>query len=76
MEGLGDLNWEELFSLPKDYWSEDAKEVRKFMEEQVGLTAAVVCLHVSLSFVFQVGPDLPALIGKEMDEQVALLMSV
>jgi phosphoenolpyruvate carboxykinase (GTP) len=36
LEGLGDINWDELFSLPKDYWVEDAKEVRRFMQEQVG----------------------------------------
>jgi phosphoenolpyruvate carboxykinase (GTP) len=36
LEGLGDIKWDELFSLPKDYWVEDAKEVRRFMQEQVG----------------------------------------
>lgn len=43
LDGLGAINWDELFSLPADYWKEDAKEVRKFMEEQVGpdLPAAV-----------------------------------
>jgi phosphoenolpyruvate carboxykinase (GTP) len=43
LDGLGDINWDELFSLPVDYWKDDAKEVRKFMEEQVGpdLPAAV-----------------------------------
>lgn len=35
MEGLKDINWDELFSLPKDYWQADAKEVRHFIEEQV-----------------------------------------
>lgn len=25
-------------SVPKDYWQEDAKEVRKFIEEQVRLS--------------------------------------
>lgn len=35
LEGLGDVNWDELFSVPKEYWTEDAKEVRHFMEEQV-----------------------------------------
>lgn len=34
-DGLGDIKWDELMSLPKDYWHEDAKEVRKFIEEQV-----------------------------------------
>jgi phosphoenolpyruvate carboxykinase (GTP) len=28
--------WEELMSVPKDYWHEDAKEVRKFIEAQIG----------------------------------------
>lgn len=35
-EGLEDINWEELLSLPADYWKEDAVEVRKFLESQVG----------------------------------------
>ncbi|KAI1721865.1 phosphoenolpyruvate carboxykinase [GTP] [Ditylenchus destructor] len=37
VEGLDKkVNWDELMSLPPDYWHEDAKEVRKFLEEQVG----------------------------------------
>lgn len=36
LEGLDKVDWDELFSIPKDYWVEDAKEVRHFMEEQVG----------------------------------------
>jgi phosphoenolpyruvate carboxykinase (GTP) len=36
LEGLGNVNWDELFSVPKDYWTEDVKEVRHFLEEQVG----------------------------------------
>jgi len=37
MSGLGaKVNWDELFSLPKDYWCEDMEETRKFLEEQVG----------------------------------------
>jgi phosphoenolpyruvate carboxykinase (GTP) len=37
LEGLDEpIDWDELFSLPKDYWVEDAKEIKKFMEEQVG----------------------------------------
>ncbi|KAL7074064.1 hypothetical protein ACQ4LE_006510 [Meloidogyne hapla] len=35
MNGIGEINWEELMSLPSDYWNEDSKEVRKFLEEQV-----------------------------------------
>jgi len=37
LKGLGvKLNWDELFSLPKDYWCEDMQETRQFLEEQVG----------------------------------------
>jgi len=36
LEGLGVVNWDELMSLPPDYWKQDATEVRKFFEEQVG----------------------------------------
>jgi len=37
MEGLSmKVDWDELFSLPKDYWTEDVLETRKFLDEQVG----------------------------------------
>jgi len=37
MNGIGaKVNWDELFSLPKDYWCEDMEETRKFLDEQVG----------------------------------------
>ncbi|KAE9420718.1 hypothetical protein Angca_008058, partial [Angiostrongylus cantonensis] len=36
LDGLENINWDELMSVPKDYWTEDAKEIRKFLEEQVG----------------------------------------
>uniref|UniRef100_A0A915DQV9 Phosphoenolpyruvate carboxykinase C-terminal P-loop domain-containing protein n=1 Tax=Ditylenchus dipsaci TaxID=166011 RepID=A0A915DQV9_9BILA len=36
MEGLGEIDWDQLMSLPPTYWHEDSKEVRKFIEEQVG----------------------------------------
>lgn len=36
MEGLPPIDWDALFCLPKDYWQDDAKEVRKFVEEQIG----------------------------------------
>uniref|UniRef100_A0AC34FWT4 Phosphoenolpyruvate carboxykinase (GTP) n=1 Tax=Panagrolaimus sp. ES5 TaxID=591445 RepID=A0AC34FWT4_9BILA len=36
LDGLGNINWDELMSLPADYWKQDAKEVRKFLEDQVG----------------------------------------
>lgn len=35
LEGLGNINWDELFSIPKAYWQEDVKETRSFVEEQV-----------------------------------------
>jgi phosphoenolpyruvate carboxykinase (GTP) len=31
------VHWDELFSLPKDYWLEDITETRKFLEVEVGL---------------------------------------
>ena len=34
LDGLS-LDWDELVSVPKEYWQEDAKEVRKFIETQV-----------------------------------------
>jgi phosphoenolpyruvate carboxykinase (GTP) len=42
-QGLPPIDMEELYRLPKDYWVQDAKEVRKWLEEQVGpdLPAAV-----------------------------------
>ncbi|VDP23489.1 unnamed protein product [Heligmosomoides polygyrus] len=33
---MPDINWDELMSVPKDYWLNDAKETRQFLEEQVG----------------------------------------
>lgn len=36
LDGLPAIDMEALYSVPKDYWSEDSKEIRKFMEEQVG----------------------------------------
>uniref|UniRef100_A0A914H320 Phosphoenolpyruvate carboxykinase C-terminal P-loop domain-containing protein n=1 Tax=Globodera rostochiensis TaxID=31243 RepID=A0A914H320_GLORO len=36
LDELGKIDWDELMSLPPDYWHEDAKEVRTFLEEQVG----------------------------------------
>jgi phosphoenolpyruvate carboxykinase (GTP) len=35
-EGLGKVNWDELFSLPRDYWVEDVRETRQFLNDQVG----------------------------------------
>jgi phosphoenolpyruvate carboxykinase (GTP) len=36
MEGLPPVDWDQLFSLPKDYWMEDAKDNRKWLNAQVG----------------------------------------
>lgn len=36
LNGLGKIDWKQLFSLPKSYWSEDIEETRRFLEEQVG----------------------------------------
>jgi len=37
LNGLEDrVDWDKLFSLPKDYWLQDIAETRKFFEEQVG----------------------------------------
>jgi phosphoenolpyruvate carboxykinase (GTP) len=37
LDGLGcKVDWDQLFSLPKEYWLEDVAETRKFLEEQVG----------------------------------------
>jgi phosphoenolpyruvate carboxykinase (GTP) len=36
VEGIPPLNWDELFSLPKDYWVADTQENRKWLEAQVG----------------------------------------
>jgi len=34
--GLDKVDWNELFSLPKDYWMEDIAETKKFLDDQVG----------------------------------------
>lgn len=34
-EGLADVEEDELMSLPKDYWTEDIKETKQFLEDQV-----------------------------------------
>jgi len=36
LENLGEINWDELFSLPKSYWEEDIVETMQFLENQVG----------------------------------------
>jgi phosphoenolpyruvate carboxykinase (GTP) len=36
IEGLGDIDMEELFSIPKEYWLEELQQLRKYWDEQVG----------------------------------------
>lgn len=36
LTGLGEINWDELMSLPKDYLLEDVQETRKYLNDQVG----------------------------------------
>lgn len=46
LKGMGvKVNWDELFSLPKDYWSEDMQETRQFLEEQVGCDLPQALAH-------------------------------
>ena len=35
-EGLGEINWDKLFDIPKDYWLEECQDLRKYYEEQLG----------------------------------------
>ncbi|KAK2159521.1 hypothetical protein LSH36_151g01024 [Paralvinella palmiformis] len=35
-EGLPRVDWDELFSLPKQYWQEDVRETKQFLDDQVG----------------------------------------
>lgn len=52
LKGLDNIDIKELLSVPKDYWQEDAKEVRKFIEEQVWrhLQAYSFCVHPDIFF--------------------------
>jgi phosphoenolpyruvate carboxykinase (GTP) len=36
LEGLGDIKWDELMSLPKHYWEDDIRENKSFLKLQVG----------------------------------------
>ena len=36
LDGLGDINMKELFSVPKEYWLEECKSLRTYYEEQLG----------------------------------------
>ena len=35
-EGLGTLNMQELFSIPKDYWLDECQSLRQYYDEQLG----------------------------------------
>lgn len=37
MSGLpGQIDWDELFSVPRDYWLDDVRETQKYLDDQVG----------------------------------------
>lgn len=36
VDGLGDINMKELFSIPKDFWIKEADSVEKYFKEEVG----------------------------------------
>ncbi len=36
VDGLGDLQLDEIFSTPKDFWLEEVREVRQYFNDQVG----------------------------------------
>lgn len=36
-EGLKPVDWNQLLSIPKDYWTEDCEETKNFFEEQIGI---------------------------------------
>ena len=35
LEGLSNIDWDQLFSLPKEYWVENIQEEIDFLDEQV-----------------------------------------
>ena len=35
LEGLGEINMEELMSVPKDYWQEEVQAIRKYFNDQL-----------------------------------------
>lgn len=43
LNGLPNINWAELMSLPKKYWVEDMEETKRFFEQQVGHLSQVLC---------------------------------
>jgi GTP-dependent phosphoenolpyruvate carboxykinase len=36
LDGLTDIKWDKLMSLPKHYWEDDVKENKSFLKSQVG----------------------------------------
>jgi phosphoenolpyruvate carboxykinase (GTP) len=36
LEGLEQINWEELFSLPKDFWLNEANAIEKYFSDNIG----------------------------------------
>jgi len=36
MDGLGKVDWDTLFSVPKDFWMEEVEELKKYFSDQVG----------------------------------------
>jgi len=64
------VDWDELFSLPKDYWVDDAKELHSFFEEQVRFRRVFQLgnmMHKTSRA--QVGSDLPPVIAEELKKQ-------
>jgi len=36
LDGLPDINWNELFSTPKDFWQTEAAAIRKYFDDNIG----------------------------------------
>lgn len=45
MVGLESTNWDELFSVPKDYWLEDVEETKEFFETEVASDMPEAIMH-------------------------------
>ncbi len=37
LSGLDNVEWDKIFDLPKDYWTEDIRETKQFLDEQLGI---------------------------------------
>ncbi len=57
MEGLGPVDMDALFTLPKDYWVEDAKEARKFLDDQVRTTCETHNVQICETDQLVLDPD-------------------